>query len=278
MGDGEWWLINHKPLTISHCVHSTAKSEDLSLGGREYGDVGASVCGSPEFVRLIMPTAWERKVALALAPHPDDPDAIAVTLRLLADMGWNVHWAVVTSGWSGVSDDFCGQDRRMKASARQAEQRESARLFGLPADRLRFLGLEETDDGELAPTSENRAALNSLLDAIQPDLVLLPHPNDSNATHRLVYEWFAQWADAQTRPIMALGNEDPKTQDFDPNFEVLFGEEEAQWKASLLECHRSQSARNQATRGITFAERILGTNRRSEGTYSERFEAEVWPA
>ena len=75
---------------------------------------------------------------------------------------------------------------------------------------------------------------------------------------------------------MALGNEDPKTQDFHPNVEVVFGEEEARWKASLLECHRSQSARNQATRGITFAERILGINRRADGTYSERFEALAW--
>lgn len=237
------------------------------------GSMGVSACGSPEFVRLMVPDPWVRKVALALAPHPDDPDAIAVTLRLLADMGWEMHWAVVTSGWSGVSDDFRGPDRRSKAEARQAEQRESARLFGLPEDRLRFLEAEETGDGELAPTPENRRVLTSLLDAIQPDLVLLPHGRDSNPTHRLVYEWFAEWADAQTRPIMAMGNEDPKTRDFDPNVEVVFGEEEAHWKASLLECHRSQSARNQATRRITFAERILGTNRRQDGTYSERFEA-----
>ena len=93
-------------------------------------------------------------VALALAPHPDDPDAIAVTLRLLADRGWEMHWAVVTSGWSGVSDNFCGPDRRMKAEARQAEQRESARLFGLPEDRLRFLETEETGRGRVgAPDS-----------------------------------------------------------------------------------------------------------------------------
>lgn len=224
-------------------------------------------------MRLIMPTAWDRKVALALAPHPDDPDAIAVTLRLLADMGWEMHWAVVASGWSGVSDDFCEPDRLAKAEARMAEQRESARLFGLPEDRLYFMGTEETDEGELSPTSANRCVVASLLDALQPDLVLLPHGRDANPTHRLVYEWFAEWASAQARPIMALGNEDPKTQDFEPNVEVLFGEEEAQWKASLLECHRSQSARNQATRGITFAERILCTNRRPDGTYSERFEA-----
>lgn len=232
-----------------------------------------SVCGSPEFVRLMMPDAWERKAALALAPHPDDPEAIAVTLRLLADSGWEMYWAVVTSGWSGVSDDFCGPDRRMKAEVRKDEQRESARLFGLPPDKLSFLEAEETEEGELSPTEANRRAVTSLLDALQPDLVLLPHRKDSNPTHRLVYDWFAQWADSVTRPLLALGNEDPKSEDFHPNVEVTFGEDEALWKASLLECHRSQSARNQATRGITFAERVLGTNRRPDGTYSERFEA-----
>ena len=227
-------------------------------------------------MRLIMPTAWDRKVALALAPHPDDPDAIAVTLRLLADMGWEMHWAVVTSGWSGVGDDFRGPDRRMKIEARQAEQRDSARIFGLPEDRLCFLNAEETNDGELAPTPENRRLINSILDALQPDLVLLPHGSDTNPTHRLVYAWFAEWSDVQNRPILALGNEDPKTQDFEPNVEVLFGEEEALWKESLLECHRSQSARNQAIRGITFAQRILQTNRRPDGSHSERFEALRW--
>jgi LmbE family N-acetylglucosaminyl deacetylase len=224
-------------------------------------------------LRLMDPGAWDRVVALALAPHPDDPDAIAVTLRLLADQGWEMHWAVVTSGWSGVRDDFCGPDRRMKAETRMAEQRESARLFGLPEDRLRFLETRDTDEGELARTDDNQRLVTSLLDTLQPDVVLLPHRKDSNPTHRLVYEWFAEWADSITRPLLALGNEDPKSVDFHPNVEVVFGEEEALWKASLLECHRSQSARNQATRGITFAERILGMNRRADGTYSERFEA-----
>lgn len=239
----------------------------------ECGSMGVWECGSPELVRLRDPVVWGRGIALALAPHPDDPDAIAVTLRLLADRGWEMHWAVVTSGWSGVTDDFCGPDRRMKAEARLAEQRESARLFGMPPDRLYFLEAEETDEGELALTDANRRAVTSLLDRLQPDVVLLPHGKDSNPTHRLVCEWFDQWADSVTRPLLALGNEDPKSEDFHPNVEVVFDEDEAQWKSSLLECHRSQSARNQATRGITFAERILGMDRRADGLYSERFEA-----
>jgi len=226
-----------------------------------------------ECARLDNIEPWGRGVALALSPHPDDPDAVAVTLRLLVECGWEMRWAIVTSGWSGVRDDFVGPDPEAKAQARMAEQRESARLFGLPDDRLTFLGLTENATGEMERTSANRERLFGALDSIAPDLVILPHRHDSNATHRLVYEWFASWAEGRHDPVIALGNEDPKTQDFHPNAQVVFDEARAQWKATLLECHRSQSVRNLATRGITFAERILSVNRIAPGMYAERFEA-----
>lgn len=229
-----------------------------------------------ECARLDHPEPWGVGVALALAPHPDDPDAVAVTLRLLVERGWEMHWAIVTSGWSGVRDDFVGPDPDAKARARMAEQRDSARLFGLPEDGLTFLGLTESATGEMERTSANHERFIAALDSIAPNLVILPHRHDSNATHRLVYEWFESWAEAWHGPVVALANEDPKTQDFHPNVQVVFDELRAQWKGTLLECHRSQSARNVATRGITFAERILSVNQVAPGTYSERFEAASW--
>ena len=214
--------------------------------------------------------------ALALSPHPDDPDAVAVTLRMLKQGGWNLHWVILTSGWSGVQNTLVGSGRSAKQQLREAEQGESARLFGLPAGCLTFLRLEENERGELAPTAENRHRLFCNLEELAPDIVLLPHAEDTNATHRLTYQWFAEWAGQGQRPLIALGNEDPKTRAFRPDMQVVFGETSAAWKASLLECHRSQSLRNQAIRGITFAQRILGINRCATDEYAERFQVAVW--
>ena len=204
-----------------------------------------------------------------------------MTLRLLATNGWQLQWVVVTSGWSGVRDDFVGPDRAAKAAARNKEQQAAARLFGLPDGRLAFLELAETEQGDLAPTPPNRARFFACLSNTAPDLVLLPWRHDSNASHRLVYQWFAEWAADWPRPLVALGNEDPKTQEFRAHLRVIFDEKSARWKESLLECHRSQSARNLAARGHTFAARILAVNRAvpgiPHGHYAERFRVECWP-
>jgi hypothetical protein len=75
--------------------------------------------------------------------------------------------------------------------------------------------------------------------------------------------------------VVALANEDPKSVDFRPDLSITFGEDTAVWKARMLECHRSQSTRNMTQRHITFAERILGTNRDGDG-YAERFQVKAW--
>lgn len=213
--------------------------------------------------------------ALALAPHPDDPDAIAVTLRLLRDGGWDVYWTVLNDSWLGVLDDFVGPDKAAKCAARVEEQRASAHLFGLPEDHLAFLHLPEGEDGDILDTPENFARVSAALHAVRPDLVLCPYGEDTNADHRLVARWCAAWARDAGYPVVALANEDPKSLDFRPDLAITFGAVTAAWKAQMLECHRSQSTRNMAQRGITMAQRILELNREGDH-YAERFQVKVW--
>lgn len=198
---------------------------------------------------------------VVVAPHPDDPDACAVFQRMLLEGGWEIWWVVLTSGWSGVRDEFAGPDRQAKADCRRKEQLESAKLFGI--EDVTFLDLPETEEGELADGYELM-----VLELGDPDIVILPWGQDSNPTHRLAYEWFMRWQ--SDRPVTAIFAEDPKSLDFQPHLEVAFDEETAAWKAALLECHRSQTDRNLATRGITFSERILSMNRRETG-FAERY-------
>ena len=62
---------------------------------------------------------------LVLAPHPDDFDAIGITMRFFRDNGNPVHVVVVSSGASGVEDGFCSfRDLKVKAEIREREQKE----------------------------------------------------------------------------------------------------------------------------------------------------------
>ena len=69
---------------------------------------------------------------LALAPHPDDPDAVAVTLRMLARGGWEVSWAIVTSGWSGVQDAFAGSSHAAKRRCARRSRRHQHAFSAFP--------------------------------------------------------------------------------------------------------------------------------------------------
>jgi len=213
------------------------------------------------------------KIAV-LAPHPDDFDAIAVSLRFLHEQGHEIHVAVLTTGASGVEDGFGGAHTAgEKAAVREAEQQESCRFFGLPENRLRFLRL--WDGGDEAGEHEK---LRAHVLGLKPDLVFLPHGNDSNATHRRTYENFRSIAQQDKLQLWACLNRDTKTLTMRADLYMHFGEKEAVWKALLLRLHRSQQERNLNTRNIGFDERVLALNRKAAEAsgmpYAEVFELE----
>lgn len=218
---------------------------------------------------------------LVLAPHPDDFDAIGITLRLLHANGNPIYLAVLTSGASGVDDDFGPElTLQRKAALREQEQRASCRFFGLPAARLSFLRLAEDSEGHPELSENNLVLLKAYWDAHLPDIVCLPHGNDTNAGHQRTYRLFRQIMESQSTNLVALLNRDPKTIAMRPDLYTIFGEAEALWKGELLRFHRTQHERNLKTRGHGIDERILRVNRQAAkelgdtAEYAEVFELE----
>lgn len=218
---------------------------------------------------------------LLLGPHPDDFDAIAVTLRRLADNGNPLHAAVVRTG-SGVLDSYApALTWEKKAVIREREQRDSLRFFGLPDGCLTFLALDnDSDEGQLCETPRNRVALAALISEHAPDLLFLPHGNDTNSAHRALYTMVRAIVSGLARPVTLLLIRDPKTVSMRTDLYTPFGEQQAAWKAALLRFHDTQHQRNLITRGHGFDDRILAGNRQIardlslDAPYAEAFEVE----
>lgn len=212
---------------------------------------------------------------LVLAPHPDDFDAIGLTLRHLHGQGHALHVAVLTTGASGVEDGFEGATGDPeKAALREAEQRASCAFFGLPPQRLDFLRLW----GTASDAARDLARLEDWMTARPADLVFMPHGNDSNATHRRTCEAVRAVAAERGLHAWACLNQDAKTLGMRVDLFFDFDAADAAWKGQLLRCHRSQQERNLRRRGAGFDARVLQVNRQAAaalGTslpYAEVFE------
>lgn len=221
----------------------------------------------------------ERGRLAVLAPHPDDFDAIAVTLQRFARRGWTLHVAVLTTGASGVEDGYRGAiSDTAKAALREAEQRASCTAFGLPPENLQFLRLEEDERGHQRDDEANRERVAAFLAEVRPHCVFMPHGEDSNTAHRRTWSMFEQVALRDGLQAWAWLNRDAKTLKMREDVYTLFGADEAEWKARLLRLHDSQQSRNLRTRGHGFDTRVLEVNRAAareggfDGVLAEVFE------
>lgn len=226
--------------------------------------------------RLPLPASLTLAV---LAPHPDDFDAIGVSLRFFHRRGDTIHLAVLTTGASGVEDGFsgaCTDDE--KAALREAEQIASCQFFGLPQERITFLRLPPDEKGNPRLDAANQERIRDYLSVRQPDLVFMPHGNDSNVTHQRTYALFRTVALAEKWQLWAVLNQDAKTVAIRTDLTMPFDDDSAAWKAELLRLHRSQHQRNLNTRGQGFDERVLAINRQAglnlDVDYAELFELE----
>ncbi|MBM4341391.1 MAG: hypothetical protein FJ110_17840 [Deltaproteobacteria bacterium] len=215
---------------------------------------------------------------LILGPHPDDPESVSITCRILMRSGCDLWVTIVTLSPSGVEGEYAQRWEnknsidleKEKVDIRRREQTLATERFGLPLDRLTFLDIEE-DKGVNVP--HHSAKIRDHLLSIAPDIVILPIGKDPNQTHARVYQVFQEAARDLTlkkeKPVVALYNEDPKTLEIRHDLFVLFGEKNAEWKKALLRIHDSQQQRNINHRGIGFDERILHMNHLSYKRFQE---------
>jgi len=217
------------------------------------------------------------------APHPDDFDAIGVTMRFYRRNGAELFVDVISGSASGVEDGFCHNDLdETKCRQREEEQRESLRYFGLPLDRLCFLRFPEDEDGHLRDGLEEEERLAHRLDQVSPHLVFLPHQNDTNTGHQRTARLLKQITARLKGSFTAFLIRDPKTRQSRLDAYMAFDEEAAQWKAALLRCHLSQQSRNLKRRGYGFDERILVLNQKvavelgCPAPYAEAYELADW--
>ena len=200
------------------------------------------------------------KSVAVFGPHPDDFDAISITLRRAQAGHATIHLAVMTSGANGVAaEDYPGLDRQERARLREAEQLESCRHFGLAPDEVEFLRLDESP-GELVENSESIGRVRKLLERWKPDLVFLPHPNDPNPAHQGTFGIVRRSLFKLEPDAVLLLNRDPKTIAMRTDLYVRFDAGEAEWKRRLLCYHESQQRRNLRTRGKGLDDRILDLN------------------
>ena len=199
-------------------------------------------------------------VIAVMAPHPDDFDAIAITLkRLVADSGAKLHLAVMTGGASGVEDQFAA--RINKATLREVEQLTSCHRFGLDDSAITFMRLTEKTDGDVLSDNNNISHITTYLIKLKPQLIFMPYGNDSNATHRDCLTMVSTVVRQLQLKVQFILNMDPKTRAMAPNCYSGFSPDEAAWKGKLLRCHTSQQQRNLNQRQHGFDERILNFNR-----------------
>ncbi len=200
---------------------------------------------------------------LVLAPHPDDFEAIGVTLKRFKSNGNRITLAVISSGASGVEDSYLANDGNLiaKARIREREQLAGCRFFGLDESDLVFLRCAEDRDGNILENKENYHQIKHCIKKHDPDLIFMPHPNDTNLGHRRSYALVRKALYKMSKPRLLLLNKDPKTISMDERLYTFFEKEDELWKRKLLKLHASQHWRNLRTRGHGFDYRILEFNR-----------------
>ena len=129
------------------------------------------------------------KTALLVSPHPDDELIPAGgTLLTLRDAGWRVH------------NLACGLGRPEQHERRRAELTRACQVAGFELDCIEPpVSMSRGDDLDEAG-QRLLASVRQRLDALEPELVVGPGPEDAHHAHELVARAVIDAVEAAARP------------------------------------------------------------------------------
>lgn len=227
-----------------------------------------------------------RKVAFAIAAHPDDIEFLmAGTLMRLGDAGYELHYMNLSDGWLGSTQ----HDREATARMRRAESQEAAALIGATFhDSI-------SHDLEIFYEREPLLRLSSIVREVAPNIVLTHSPSDYMEDHMITCRLAVTAAFARCMPNFAVtpprdavfqpvtlyhaqpySNCDPLGHPVVPDYFVDVSDL-VDRKAAMLSCHSSQKRWLDETQGIDSYLQTLRELDAQVGTMSGRFShAEGW--
>ena len=165
-----------------------------------------------------------KKVALILAPHPDDESIIGLLpLRLREERGFQVWVVPVTLGRR--------EDRR---AARAQELRAACRALGF---RLRI-------PMAVAAGVASMKELIAVLDDLRPSVVFMPHAKDGHATHRASHWMGVSAMDVARQKSFHVVETEYWHPLERPNLMVAASPAQLKLLRRALACHQGEVARN----------------------------------
>ena len=192
--------------------------------------------------RKLFANAWEPrelsfpvgKRILAISPHSDDEAIGAGGLLWAHRNAAEIHIALVTDGAAFGQVTAAGQTPE-QARAQLVEQRkEELRKTAAALNAKSFTCLDLPDRG-IVIDDASVAKLRAVLDAVKPDVVVLPWFLDNHPDHRAVNRLFARACDR--RSLLVLGYEIWAMHDPNAYFDIT---EHLEAKLALVKNYTSQ--------------------------------------
>ena len=165
-----------------------------------------------------------KKVALILAPHPDDESIIGLLpLRLREECGFQIWVVPVTLG--------------------RREDRRAARVKELRA-ACRALGFHLRIPMAIAAGVASMKELIAVLDDLRPSVVFLPHAKDGHATHRASHWMGVSAMDVARQKSFHVVETEYWHPLERPNLMVAASPAQLKLLRRALACHQGEVARN----------------------------------